>query len=210
MFAKMLLTARIVLGVFYLLSGLNWFFGFIPMLPHLGMPADLPIKHAMVVEMINSGWMFQAAKVVEILFGLSLLANRAVPLMLAAALPVAFITFMLDALILDDIARWLMGTQSTPELWAAIADMIVGGLCVLLPHLWLMWCYLDYYRPAFAWRAEPGEAGRVPSGAISMPSAPRAAAPAWERRTFLVFGWVAIAFQAYNLYLFTSMIGAGG
>ena len=139
--ARMVFAARMVLGIFYLLSGLNWFFGFIPMLPHVNMPADLPIKHAVVVEMIKTGWMFQSAKIVEVAFGLSLLFNRGVPAMLVAALPVAFLTFMLDALILDDIWRWLIGTETTPALMAAIADMIVGGLCVLLPHLWLMWCY---------------------------------------------------------------------
>lgn len=209
MFNRMVLAARIVLGVFYLLSGLNWFFGFIPFLPHVGMPPDMRIKHMLVVEMINSGWMFQAAKVMEILFGLSLLANRAVPLMLAASLPVAFITFMLDALILDDIGRWFMGTQSTPALMAAIGDMIVGGLCVLLPHLWLMLCYRDYYSPAFAWRAVPHGAGHPAEPGAASRSADAQAGDSRPGRALLAFGAIAVLLQAYNLILFISMIRIG-
>ena len=192
--AKMVFAARMVLGIFYLLSGLNWFFGFIPMLPHVNMPPDLPIKHAVVVEMIKTGWMFQSAKIVEIAFGLSMLTNRYVPVMLLVALPVVFMTFMLDALILGDIWHWLQGTETGVALWAAIMDMVVGGLCVLLIHLWLIWCYLDYYRPMLVATATPKEAGREPS-----------------RRglnwAFWAFGIFAFALQAWNLYLFASMIG---
>jgi hypothetical protein len=205
MFGGMVLAVRILLGVFYLLSGLNWFFGFIPVLPHSGMPADLPIKHAVVVEMIGSGWIFQSAKVLEIVFGLSLLANRAVPVLLAAALPVAFITFMLDALILDDILRWFSGIESTADLGAAIADMVVGGLCVLLPHLWLMWCYFGHYRPAFSWKATPEDTWH--GGSVGGRPEPEAPAPRWLRALFLALGWVAIGLQTYNLYLFVGMIG---
>ncbi len=208
-FGRMVLAARLVLGAFYLLSGLNWFFGFIPFLPHVGMPADLRIKHMLVVEMIDSGWMFQSAKVMELLFGLSLLANRAVPLMLAAALPVAFITFMLDALILDDFARWFAGGETSAALGAAIGDMVVGGLCVLLPHLWLMLCYRDYYRPTFVWRAQPRLADSEPQPRpVGTPAARQAASPALGR-AMLAFGWVALLLQAYNLYLFVGMIRLG-
>ncbi len=206
MFGKTVLAARLVLGIFYLLSGFNWFFGFIPFLPHVGMPADLPIKHQLVVEMIDSGWMFQSAKIVELLFGAALLTNRAVPLMLAVALPVASITFMLDALILDDIMRWLQGAETGADLLAAIEDMIVGGLCVLLPHLWLMWAYFGYYRPAMAWRAEPVEAWHGGSAGATEPLAAQAPASAGLRRAFFAFGWFAIALQAFNLYLFISVI----
>lgn len=189
---RMVFAARMVLGIFYLISGLNWFTGLIPVLPYSGMPADLPIKHAVVSEMIGTGWMFQAAKVVELIFGLAMIFNRGVPVMLLVGLPVAFLTFMLDALILDDIAAWLQGTESGAALWAAIYDMVVGGLCVLLVHLWLVWCYLEYYRPMLVWKSAPSEAG---------------AAGGVLRKAFVAFGIFAIALQAWNLYLFFSMIG---
>jgi hypothetical protein len=185
----MVLAARVVLGVFYLVSGLNWFFGFLP-LPSIHSPPDFPIKHAVVAEMIRTGWMFQSAKIVEIAFGLSLIFNRAVPAMLLVALPVGFMTFMLDALVLDDIWRWLHGAETSTELGAALFDMVVGGLCVLLVHLWLVWCYFDYYRPMIVWRSSPRGAngGRFVAG------------------VFVTFGLFAIALQAWNLYGFVDMI----
>lgn len=190
--SRLILIARLVLGVFYLMSGLNWFIGFLP-LPSIHSPPDLPIKHAVVAEMIRTGWMFQSAKVVEIAFGLSLIFNRLVPIMLLAALPVAFMTFMLDALVLDDLGRWLQGAESAAELGAALYDMVVGGLCVLLVHLWLLGCYFGYYRPLLAWRAEP--------------TAPAQRGGAIGRGTFLALGVFAIALQAWNLYLFIGLIG---
>lgn len=205
MLNKLAFATRMVLGIFYLLSGLNWFFGFIPILPYVGMPADMHIKHAVVVEMINTGWMFQSAKIMELLFGISLLTNRYLPLMLAAALPVAFITFMLDALILDDIWRWMNGAESGALMWAAFEDMVVGGLCVLLPHLWLMWGYMDYYCPAGAAKATiraPGDPAMVIAPAATSASEKKPA----MRALFFALGLVAFALQAFNLYLFASMI----
>lgn len=195
---KMIFAARIVLGVFYLLSGLNWFFGFMPALPSIHMAPDLPIKHAVVAEMIRTGWMFQSAKIVEVAFGLSLLTNRLVPLMLLAALPVAFLTFMLDAMILGDLWHWIIGMETTAAMWAAVEDMIIGGLCVLLIHLWLIWCYFDYYRPLVVWEATPDAGQRLGTGAPASP---------WLRRVFFAFGWLGLALQAYNLFLFAELIG---
>lgn len=209
MFSKIVLGSRIVLGIFYVLSGANWFIGIIPMLPHMGMPPDLPIKHAVVVEMVNSGWMFQSAKIIELAFGISMLANRYVPLMLAATLPVAFITFMLDALILDDLMRWISGAESGADMLAAFQDMVIGGLCVLLPHLWLMWAYRGYYRPAFARRAEPQAPGD-PVNPVEMTATHHGVgawveAPLW-RRLYYALGLFAVALQAFNVYIFCSMI----
>ncbi len=206
MLNRLFFATRIVLGIFYLLSGLNWFFGFIPMLPYVGMPPDMHIKHAVVVEMINTGWMFQAAKLVELAFGLSLLTNRFLPAMLAAALPVAFITFMLDALILDDILHWLQGTESGALMWAAFADMVVGGLCVLLPHLWLMWCFQDYYRSALAVRALPRAPGDSAIVTTEAASAATGGTNPLFRPAFFAFGLIGLCLQAFNLYLFMGMI----
>src|SRR5688572_30403422 len=104
-FERMVLVARLLLGVLYIISGLAWFFGFMP-IPSINMPPDFPIKHQVVREMIETGWMFQFAKVMELAVGIALLGNRFVPAMLALSAPVAFITFMLDAMILDDIIAW--------------------------------------------------------------------------------------------------------
>ena len=65
---------------------------------------------------------------------------------------------------------------------------------MLLIHLWLIWCYLDYYRPMLVAKTLPREAGvEPPSRALK-----------W---TFWAFGIFAFALQAWNLYLFSMMIG---
>jgi hypothetical protein len=157
-FNNMVVAARILLGAFYLISGLNWFFGYLP-LPSLHTSLDAHLKHEIIMEMIRTGWMFQLAKLLEIAVGVSLLANRLAPAMLALSAPVAFITFMLDAMILGDVRDWLTGAATTSHLLAKIYDMIVGGLCVLLLHIWLMLCYFECYRPMLAWKAAPRELG---------------------------------------------------
>ena len=195
--AKMIVAARILLGAFYLLSGLTWFFGFMPALPSIHMDPDMPLKHQVVVEMIKSGWMFQLAKIAEVAIGASLVTNRFVPGMLALTAPVAFITFMLDAMILDDIWAWFVGTATTEHLLAKIYDMVIGGLCVLLLHVWLMLCYFDYYRPMLVWKAAP-----------SALAANQAKGPGHGklRSAFLALGCVALALGAWNFYLFAGLI----
>lgn len=79
-------------------------------LPGIDIPLDTQLKHPVIMEMIRTGWMFQFTKVAEILTGIGLVANRFVPLVLALTAPLAFITFMLDALILDDVLGWLTGS----------------------------------------------------------------------------------------------------
>ena len=157
-FRTMQLAARLLLGGFYLISGLNWIFGFISFLPHIGMPPDLPIRHEVVAEMVQTGWMYQSAKVLELVVGLSLLTNRFVPLTLVATLPVAFITFMLGmTLIAGDIGGWLTGTVQGSIVLTKIRAGALGGICVLLLHIWLMLGYFDYYRSMLAARAVPKE-----------------------------------------------------
>ena len=199
----MVLAARILLGVFYLLSGFNWFFGYLPPLPNIHMPLDTQLKHQVIMEMIKTGWMFQFAKVAEIAVGISLLSNRFVPAMLAFTAPVAFITFMLDAMILGHVVGWFAGSVTTPQLLAKIYDMVVGGLCVLLLHVWLMLCYFEAYRPMLVWKMAPA-AGASTSGGWGSTGARRGAA----YKALLALGWVALALQAWNVYLFLGLLAA--
>jgi len=193
--AKMVLAARILLGTFYLISGLNWFFGYLP-LPSIHTPLDAHLKHQVVMEMIKTGWMFQVAKLIEIGTGTALLTNRLVPAMLALSAPVAFITFMLDAMILGDIWSWFRGTVSNAYLLAKIGDMIIGGLCILLIQVWLMLYYLPFYRPMLVWKTT----SRAPDQqAIAQQSG------LWHK-VFIALGAVALALQAWNLYLFVGLI----
>jgi hypothetical protein len=195
-FPRMVLAGRLLLGLFYLISGLNWFFGYMPILPSMHSPPDLDIKHQVMAEMIKTGWMFQFAKVSEVIVGLALLANRAVPFTLAFTVPVAFIIFMLDAMILGDFWGWITGSVSTQNLLASIFDMVIGGLCVLLLHVWLMLCHFDSYKPMFVWKADPSI-----DLAQNSPESRDVA-----RKLLLGIGAVALALQAWNFYLFVGLI----
>lgn len=197
---RVALAARLLLGGFYLVSGLNWIFGYISFLPHIGMPPDLPMRHEVVAEMVQTGWMYQSAKIIEIAVGLALVTNRFVPLMLAAAIPVALITCVLGlTLILGDIAGWFAGTVDGSVILTKIGEGATGGLILLLLHTWLALCYFDYYRPALVARAVTTENPPIqtPTGSVR----------ALKGRAFMALGCVAIALQAYNFYLFVGLIG---
>jgi uncharacterized membrane protein YvlD (DUF360 family) len=112
-------------------------------------------KHAVLVEMINTGWMFMFAKVIEVASGVLLLTNRFVPLILVIAFPVALMTFLLDAMILGDLFGWVMGTVSGDVLRARMLDMVFFGGAVLAMHGYLMLGYLDRYLPMLALKVEP-------------------------------------------------------
>lgn len=106
-------AVRWLLGIQCLLVGLNWWFKILPF-PNLFDPPGMPVKSAIIRVMIQSGWMFTAAKAVEVLLGLSLIFNRYVPLMLVVSFPVIFMTFILDALIGPTLLAWLQGAGANP------------------------------------------------------------------------------------------------
>lgn len=150
--------ARLLLGGFYLISGFNWVFGYVSFLPHIGMPEDLPMRHAVVAEMVYTGWMYQMAKIFEIVVGISLVINRFAPLMLTVTAPIAILTFGLGAsLIVNDIWGLLTGTVAGSVVMTKIREGALGGLTVLLLHVWVMLSYFDYYRPMLTARALPRE-----------------------------------------------------
>ena len=73
------LAIRYLLGVQYLLSGLNWWIKMLPF-PNIWDP-PAPMKHAVANAMIDSGWMYHLAKIIEVATGLALVTNQFVPLM---------------------------------------------------------------------------------------------------------------------------------
>ena len=74
---KILITSsRILLGVIFLLFGLNGFYIFIP----------VPEFHPFMEILVYSGYIY-AIKMVEVIAGLLLLINRYVPLALALLIP---------------------------------------------------------------------------------------------------------------------------
>jgi len=77
-------VARVLLGLVFVVCGLDGFLHFIPM------PAEPPPAGAMslAVAMLGTGYMFPLIKGTELLCGALLLANRFVPLALVLLAPV--------------------------------------------------------------------------------------------------------------------------
>jgi len=130
-------AVRMLLGVQCLLSGLNWWVQILPF-PNMHVELTGPAKHEILTVMIDSGWMFTAAKCIEIAVGLALLLNRYAVLMLVVAFPILFMTFILDfTLLLKAIPQFFGGNMTGRNFFAAILDMLYFGAAV-----WLMQCYL--------------------------------------------------------------------
>ena len=115
-------TARIVLGLIFLIFGLNYFLQFLPMPPQSG-PAE-----SFTTGLFHSGYFFPFLNALEVLIGIALLAGLLVPLVLVILMPVT-VNILLFHLFLTD---------------SVIMSVVILGL-----HLYLAWGYRDYYTPLF-------------------------------------------------------------
>jgi uncharacterized membrane protein YphA (DoxX/SURF4 family) len=127
--AKLVLAARILLGLIFFVFGLNFFLHFIPQPPPSG-PAG-----AFAGAMFATGYLFVLLKVAEVVSGALLLAGRFVPLALAVLAPIVINILFFHAFLAP----------------AGIALPIV----VLALELFLAWSYRSAYRPMLATRAAP-------------------------------------------------------
>lgn len=160
---------RWALGVQCILSGLNWWFKILPF-PNIFDPMTGPMKHQIVATMIESGWMFSAAKLIEIGVGVSLVFNRYAVLMLVVAFPILVMTFILDAIPFGAaVAAALSGEISLRNFWASFLDMIFFGGAVFLMQGYLMLEWFEHYRPLFV--RCPGETATPRALDISCPMA---------------------------------------
>jgi uncharacterized membrane protein YphA (DoxX/SURF4 family) len=115
-------TARILLGLLFLVMGLNGFFYFLPA------PAELPPKVvAFVSGMAATGYLVPLISATEALAGVLLLANRYVPLALVVLAPILVNIIFYHA--------FLSPAMGTP----------VAAVAVLL-ELYLAWTYRDAFR----------------------------------------------------------------
>jgi uncharacterized membrane protein YphA (DoxX/SURF4 family) len=121
---------RILLGLMFLVFGLNGFLNFMPA------PKDIPPEIMNVMgALMNAGYMTVVSGA-EVLIAVMLLTNRFVPLALALLAPivVGIITFHI-----------------------AMAPATIGpGIVVLVMELYLAWAYRGAFRPMLAARVTPG------------------------------------------------------
>ena len=121
-------VARFVLGAVFLIFGLNFFLQFLPM------PTPEGKAGQFMGALMSSGYLLQTTKVVEILSGVLLFANRYVPLALVLLAPI-IVNIVLFHVFLTPPATWAL------------------ALGILAAELFLMWRYRAAYGPLFVPKA---------------------------------------------------------
>jgi hypothetical protein len=122
-------AARIVMGLLFLVFGLNGFLHFIPQ-PKTPQPEG---AMAFAAALMKTGYMFPMIMGTQLLVGVLLLVNRLVPLALALIAPiiVGIVTFHI-----------FLAPSTLPM-----------AIVVLVLELYLAWAYRDAFRPMLALRA---------------------------------------------------------
>lgn len=126
------LIARVLLGLIYLVFGLNFFFHFIPMTP----PPMSKEATAFSGGLFGSGYFFQYMKVLEILSGLFLLINRYTAFFLLVLLPISLNIFLYHTILAP-----------------AGAPMGVG---IIVLNVFLCIAYIKYYTGVFTAKPKVG------------------------------------------------------
>lgn len=119
------LIARVLLGLIFLVFGLNFFFHFIPMTP----PPMSKEATAFSGGLFGSGYFFQYLKVIEVISGFFLLINRFTAFFVLVLLPISV-----------NIA--LYHTILAP----AGAPMAIG---IIVINIFLCVAYIKYYKSVF-------------------------------------------------------------
>lgn len=123
--------ARLVMGLGFLVLGLNGFLNFIP-------PPTTPMPEgamAFAGALMGTGYMFPLIKGTEVLVGALLLANRFVPLALALIAPV----------VVNIVAFHVFLERSGLPI----------ALVVLALEIYLAWSYRNAFRPMLVNRSNP-------------------------------------------------------
>lgn len=135
------LVARYLLGLAFVVFGLNYFLHFIPQ------PPPEPAAGAFLGALVT-GKVLGLAKLIEIAAGLALLGNRFVPLALALLAPI------------------LVNINLFHVVYAPATLALPVALLAL--ELWLAWAYRDAFAPMLRGRVEPaGGAPAAPAGAVA-------------------------------------------
>lgn len=122
-------AARVVLGLIYVVFGLNGFLHFLPTPPP---PAGA--AGAFLGGLFGAGYFFPLLKATEVLGGLALVSNRLVPLGLVVLAPITV-----------QIAAYHVFLGGNAGM----------SIVMVLLHIGLAWAYRDAYRGVFAFSRQP-------------------------------------------------------
>ena len=127
---KVVLVARILLGLVFFVFGINFFLQF------LHQPPPPEVAGAFLGGLAASGYFFPMMKVIDILCGLLLIAGRWVPLALTVLAPIV-VNIFLYHLFLDP------------------SGLPLAGLILAL-EIFLAWGYRGSFKGVLAGAAKPG------------------------------------------------------
>ena len=125
------LVARVLVGLPFLVFGLNHFVPFITM----AAPPDLPVNAKTFADVLTATKYMDVVKVLEVVGGALILSGRLVPLGLVITTPVVV-----------NIALWDLLLMGQPAL-----GVVLTGLCGLL-----IWAYRSHFAPLFAVKPKIG------------------------------------------------------
>ena len=119
------LIARVLLGLIFVVFGINFFHPFIPM----PVPKMSPVAMAFSGGLYGSGYFFQFLKCVEIISGIFLLVNRYTALFTVILFPISLNIILFHA---------ILAPYGVPV-----------GLVVIILNLFLGFAYRKYYSGMF-------------------------------------------------------------
>ena len=140
MLAWLVRATRLLLGFQFLINGISWWWKILPY-PSIWDHSALSYTPPFVQAMIDTGYMFDLIKGIEIVTGLALLANRWVPLALVVMFPVTVAAWSVDFFLISGSLRaQVMG-------WSALAA-----------NAFLLLAYFDYFAPMLVASSKPSAA----------------------------------------------------
>jgi putative oxidoreductase len=120
------LIARVLLGLIFVVFGLNFFF---PQVLHMAQPAMSPAAAAFSGGLWGSGYFFQYMKIIEIVSGLFLLFNRYTAFFVLVLLPISVNIFLFHLIL--------------------VPAGVPVGVAVIALNIFLGVAYLKYYKTVF-------------------------------------------------------------